>query len=85
MRFQGRPIKETFDEVKDLNGKECSFQHMDTIFRKTYILMGVPFCIREELLIQDDMVLEARRMTKWNNNTKLANHTDMVKVVLTRK
>ena len=31
------------------------------------------------------MVLEAARMTKWNNNTNLANHTDMVKVVLTGK
>ena len=30
------------------------------------------------------MVLDATRMTKWNN-TKLDNHTDMVKVVLTGK
>ena len=41
--------------------------------------MGVPFCITEELLLHDD--IEATRMTKWNNNTKLANHTDMVKVI----
>ena len=59
-------------------GKECSFQPMNTMFRETYILMGVPSCITEELLLQDDMVLEATWMTKWNNNRKLANHTDMV-------
>ena len=58
---------------------------MDTMFKKTYILMGVPSCITEELLLQDDMVLEATRMTQWNNNTKLANHTVMEKVVLTGK
>ena len=53
------------------------------MFRKTYIWMGVPSCITEELLLQDyNIVLEATRMTKWNNNSKLANHTDMVKVVL---
>ena len=69
-------------ELKDING--CSFRPMGTIFRKTYTLMGVPSCISEELLIQDDMVLEATRMTK-RNNTKLANLTDMVKLVLTGK
>ena len=49
------------------------------------MLMRVSSCITEELLIQDDMVLEATRMTKWNSKTKLANHTDMVKVNLTGK
>ena len=72
-------------EVKDLNGKECSFPPMDTMFKKTYILMGVPSYITEELLLQDGMVLEDTRMTNWNNNTKLANRTDMVKVALTSK
>ena len=48
-------------EVKDLKGKQCSFRPMDTMFRKTYILMEVPSCITEELLLQDDMVLEAYR------------------------
>ena len=71
-------------EVKDLNRKELSFRPMYTIFRKTYILMGVPSCIKEERLPQDDMVLEDTPMTKWND-TKLANHTEMVKVVLTGK
>ena len=55
------------------------------MLRKTYILMGVPSCITEELPQQDDMVLEATRMTKWNNNITLANHTDIVKVVLKGK
>ena len=35
--------------------------------------MGVPSCIAEELLLQDDMVLEATQMTKWNNNPKINN------------
>ena len=47
--------------------------------------MGVPSCITEELLLQDDIVIETTRMIKWNNNTKLANHTYMVTVVLTGK
>ena len=72
-------------EVKDLNGKECSFRPMDTIFGKIYILMGVLSCTTEKHLLLDDMVLGGTRMTTWNNNTKLANHTDMVMVVLTGK
>ena len=37
------------------------------------------------ILLHDDMVPEATRMTKWNNNTKLENHADMVYVVMTGK
>ena len=72
-------------EMKGFNGKECSFRPIDTISMKTYILMGVPICTTEELILQDDVVLEATRMTKWNNKTKLENHTEIVKVVLTGK
>ena len=39
--------RKVLTEVKDLNGKEYSFQPMDTMFKKTYILMGVPSCITD--------------------------------------
>ena len=42
-------------EVMDLSEKECSFRPMDTMFRKIYILHNGE--------LQDDMVLEAIRMT----------------------
>ena len=72
-------------EVKSINGKECSFQPVGTTFRKTYIMMGVPSCITEKLLLQDEEVLEVSRMTKWMKKTHATTTTDMMKVVLSGK
>ena len=71
-------------EVKSINGKECSFQPAETTFRKIYIMMGVPSCITEELLLQDEEVLEASGMTKWMK-TQTTTPTDIMKVVLSGK
>ena len=71
--------------VKSIIGKECSFQPAETTFRETYIMMGVPSCITEELLLQDEEVLEASRMTKWIKQTQTTTTTDMMKVVLSGK
>ena len=46
-------------KLKAINGKECSFRPLGTQSRKTYIMMGVPPCVTEELLqqgIPDDEV-----------------------------
>ena len=69
-------------EVKSFNDKKCSFQPVETTFRKTYIILGVPSCITEELLLKDEEVLEASRMTKWMNKTQTTTTTDMMKVAL---
>ena len=47
--------------------------------------MGVPRCITAKLLLQDEQVLDAKRMTRCDSATKLAVPTDMVKVVLSGK
>ena len=69
--------------IQNINEKTCSFKLMEQEQKRTYILMGVPQCVTPELLKQDDVVLEAIRMTKWDNNAKMSTPTDMVKVVLT--
>ena len=50
----------------NINGKKFSFRPLGNQAKKAYILMGVPTCVTEELLLQDKEVLEASRMTKWN-------------------
>ena len=71
--------------LRTLNGKTCAFLPPESGTRRTFILMGVPRCITEKLLLQDEQVLEAERMTRWNSAAKLAVPTDMVKIVLTGK
>ena len=46
---------------------------------------GDPKCITEKLLLQDEQVLDAERMTRWDATAKVAVPTDMVKVVLAGK
>ena len=43
---------------------------------------GVPSCITAKLLLQDEQVQDAERMTRWDPVHKLALPMDMVKVVL---
>ena len=49
-----------------LNWKTCSFHPLESSPRRTYILMGVPKCITAQILLQDDQVHEAERMTRWD-------------------
>ena len=71
--------------LRTIDGKACSFRPLESGPRRTYILMGVPSCITEQLLMQDEEVLEAERMTRWDPTAKLAKPTDMMKVTLSGK
>ena len=71
--------------LHSLNGKTCAFLPLESGTRRTFILMGVPKCITEKLLLQDEQVLDAERMTRWDAAAKVAVPTDMVKVVLAGK
>ena len=71
--------------LRSLNGKTCAFLPLESGTRRTFILMGVTRCITEKLLLQDEQVLDAERMTRWDSAAKLAVPTDMVKVVLSGK
>ena len=71
--------------LRSLNGKTCAFLPLESGTRRTFILMGVPKCITEKLLLQDEQVLDAERMTRWDASAKVAAPTDMVKVVLSGK
>ena len=71
--------------LRSLNGKTCAFLPLESGTRRTFILMGVPKCITEKLLLQDEQVLDAERMTRWDSAAKVAVPTDMVKVVLSGK
>ena len=71
--------------LRTLNGKTCVFLPLESWTRRTYILMGVPRCITANLLLQDEQVHDAERMTCWDPAAKLAVPTDMVKVVLSGK
>ena len=53
-------------DLKNINRKECAFRPLGSQAKNAYILMGVPTCMTEELLLQDKEVMEASRMTKWN-------------------
>ena len=68
-------------DLKNINGKECSFRPLGNQAKKAYILMGVPTCVTEELLLQDKEVLKAFRMTKWNTEKQQAEPTNLVKIV----
>ena len=46
---------------------------------------GVPRCITAKLLLQDEQVQDAERMTRWDPVAKLAVPTDMVNVMLSGK
>ena len=72
-------------ELKAINRKECSFRPLGNQTRKAYIMMGVPSCVTEELLKQDNEVLEASRMTKWNTEKQKSELTNMIRVVLVGK
>ena len=72
-------------DLRSLNGKTCAFLPLESGTRRTFILMGVPKCITEKLLLQDEQVLVAERMTRWDATAKVAVPTDMVKVVLAGK
>ena len=72
-------------DIRSLNGKTCAFLPLESGTRRTFILMGVPKCITEKLLLQDEQVLVAERMTRWDATAKVAVPTDMVKVVLAGK
>ena len=71
--------------LRTLNGKTCTFLPLKLGTRRTYILMRVPRCITAKLLLQDEQVQDAERMTRWDPVAKLAVPTDMVKVVLSGK
>ena len=49
--------------LRSLNGKTCAFLPLESGTRRTFILMGVSRCITEKLLLQDEQVLDAERMT----------------------
>ena len=72
-------------ELKNINGKECSFRPLGNHARKAYILMGVATCVTKELLLKNKEVLEASRMTKWNTEKQQAEPTNMVKIILVGK
>ena len=72
-------------DLRSLNGKTCAFLPLESGTRRTFILMGVPKCITEKLLLQDEQVLDAQRMTRWDATAKVAVPTYMVKVVLAGK
>ena len=72
-------------DLKNINGKECAFRPLGNQAKKAYILMGVPTCVTEELLLQDKEVIEASRMTKWNTEKQQAEPTNLVKIVLVGK
>ena len=76
--------RELLADLRSLNGKTCAFLPLESGTRRTFILMGVPKCITEKLL-QDEQVLVAERMTRWDATAKVAVPTDMVKVVLAGK
>ena len=52
--------------LRTLNGKPCSFLPLESGPRRTYILMGVSRCITTQLLLQDEQVQDAERMTRWD-------------------
>ena len=52
--------------LQTLNGKTCAFLPQGSGTRRTFILMGVPRCITEKLLLQDEQVQGAERMTRWD-------------------
>ena len=72
-------------DIKSLNGKSVSFRPLESGPRRTYIMMRVPSCVTPQLLLQDDLVLEAERMTRWDTVAKVAVPTDMMKVTLSGK
>ena len=72
-------------DFKEVNGKDCAFGPLGNRAKKAYIMMGVPACVTEELLLQDKEVIEASRMTKWNTEKKKAEPTNLVKIVLAGK
>ena len=73
----GRPIKESFDRSEEPQRERRFLPTHGHYVQEDLHLYGSP-------ILHNDMILEATRITKWNN-TKLANHTDMVKEVLTGK
>ena len=78
---QGRPIKNAFGQTKGHQREECSFCSQGTKSRETYIMIGVPSCVTEELLRQDNEILETSRMTTWNMEKQKSEPTDMAMVV----
>ena len=78
-RPQGRLIKEAFDRSEGPQRERVLLPTLGHYVQEDLHLDGSPNLHNGRL--QDDMVLEATRMRKWNNNTKLANHTDIVKIV----
>ena len=72
-------------DLKKINAKDCAFRPLMNQAKNAYIMMGVPACVTEELLLQDKEVFEAARMTKWNTEKKQAKPTNLVKIVLAGK
>ena len=70
--------------IKALNRKSVSFRPLELGPRRTYIQMGAQLYY-PQLLLQDDLVQKAERMTRWDAVAKVAVPSDMMKVTLSGK
>ena len=74
------------ESLDNIRGKKVSFNRMEPAGEsRTYVLMGVPLCVPEELLQADPAVISATRMPRWCKQSKSAQPTEMVKVQLAGK
>ena len=74
------------ESLDNIRGKKVSFNRMEPAGEsRTYVLMGVPLCVPEELLQADPAVISATRMTRWCKQSKSAQPTEMVKIQLAGK
>ena len=74
------------ESLDNIRGKKVSFNRMEPAGEsRTYVLMGVPLCVPENLPQADPAVISATRMTRWCKQSKSAQPTEMVKVQLAGK
>ena len=74
------------ESLDNIRGKKVSFNRMEPAEEsRTYLLMGVPLCVPDELLKADPGVISATRMARWCKQSKSAQPTEMVKVQLAGK
>ena len=69
---QGREIPCAISGPSFPQWENVCFSSLESGTRRTFILMGVPKCITEMLLLQDEQVLGAERMTRWDATAKVA-------------